>query len=245
MDLKFFYSKQLYLVKQKIDHLSERDRILLLFITIIVFIILWFFAVVKPIINSKHHKEQQIQKINEQLTILTQKKKIVEILISNPETVKVITHIRDLSTEITSLDKKLIHYNKRYIAGRDLAKLLHDMLKQTMGVTIESFATVALPPAPPPPVNQQTSDAAPSKTPLVKTPALPSTIQANHYRLVMRGTYFPVMRYLQRLEQLPWQLYWDKFDYTVTKYPEGLVTVDFYTLKPQSAQLIIKRGQNQ
>ncbi|QMT61226.1 type II secretion system protein GspM [Legionella sp. PC997] len=243
MDLKFFYSKQIYLLKQKIDHLSERDRILLLFLTLVVLIILWFFGVVKPIINSKHQKEQEIQKLNEKLTILTQKKKIIEILISNPETVKVITRFRELSTEITSLDKEIIHYNKRYIAGRDLAKLLHDMLKQTMGVTIENFSTVNPPPLPPP-VNQQTTNTPTSKTAL-KAPALPPTIQATHYRLVMRGTYFPIMRYLQRLEQLPWQLYWDKFDYTVTKYPEALVTVDFYTLKPQTAQLIIKKGQNQ
>ncbi|KTD05590.1 type II secretion system protein M [Fluoribacter gormanii] len=244
MDLKFFYAKQLYLVKQKIDRLSERDRILLLFITIVILLFLWFFAVVKPILKSKYQKEQQIQKIDKQITILTQKKKIVEILISNPETVKVINQFKELTTEITTLDKEIIRYNKRYIAERDLAKLLHDMLKQTMGVTIENFGTVTPLPSPPS-INQQTTNTAAPKTSPVQTPALPLTIQANHYRLIMRGTYFPVMRYLQRLEQLPWQLYWDKFDYTVTKYPQGLVTIDFYTLKPKSAQLIIKKGHNQ
>lgn len=240
MDLKFFYTKQLYLLKQKINHLSERDRILGLLVTVVILFFLWFFAIVKPIKNSKNEKAQQIQKIHDQITGFTQKKKIIEILISNPETVKIITRFKELTTEITSLDKEVIRYNKRYIAGRDLAQLLHDMLKQTMGVTIVSFSTVTPPPAP---LNPQTNTATP-KTPSVKKTVLP-TLQTNHYRLVIRGTYFPVMQYLQRLEQLPWQLYWDNFEYTVTKYPQGLATVDFYTLKPKSAQLIIKQGQNQ
>lgn len=238
MDLKFFYTKQLYLLKQKIDHLSERDRVLLLLIIVVVSSFLWFFAIVKPIINSKNEKEQQIQKILDQITTLTQKKKIIEILISNPGTVKTIMHFKDLTTQISTLDKAISHYHKRYISERDLAKLLHDMLKQTMGVTIENFGTIIPTPAPP-----QTSTMTP-KSSSVKTSAS-TTLQTNHYRLIIRGTYFPVIEYLQRLEQLPWRLYWDKFDYTVTKYPEGLVTVDFYTLKPKSAQLIIKQGQNQ
>ncbi|KTD53640.1 hypothetical protein Lsan_4050 [Legionella santicrucis] len=238
MDLKFFYTKQLYLLKQKIDHLSERDRVLLLLIIVVVLFFLWFFAIVKPIINSRNEKEQKVQKVLDQITIVTQKKKIIEILINNPGTVNTIMHFKELTTEISTLDKEISHYNKRYISERDLAKLLHDMLKQTMGVTIENFGTVIPIPAPP-----QTSTTTP-KSPSVKT-SVPPTLQTNHYRLIMRGTYFPVIKYLQRLEQLPWRLYWDKFDYTVTKYPEGLITVDFYTLKPKSAQLIIKQGQNQ
>jgi MSHA biogenesis protein MshJ len=240
MDLKFFYTKQLYLLRKKIDHLGERDRILLLFLIVTALLLLWFFAMLKPAINSKNETKQQIQKIQEQVTALTEKKRIIEILINNPETVKIITHFKELVTEITILDKEFTHYNKRYIKERDLAKLLHDMLKQTMGVTIENFGTV---PPLPAPANSQTNTTE-AKTPSIKA-SIPPTLQSNHYRLVMRGTYFPVMRYLQSLEQLPWQLYWDKFDYTVTKYPEGLATVDFYTLKPKTARLIIKRGQNQ
>ncbi|AUH71959.1 hypothetical protein [Legionella sainthelensi] len=238
MDLKFFYTKQLYLLKQKIDHLSERDRVLLLLIILVVSSLLWFFTFVKPIINSKNNKEQQIQKILDQITLLKQKKKIIEILISNPGTVKTITHFKDLTTQINTLDNEISHYHKRYIAERDLAKLLHDMLKQTMGVTIENFGTIIPTPAP-----QQTSTTTP-KSSSVNT-SEPTSLQTNHYRLIIRGTYFPVIKYLQRLEQLPWRLYWDKFDYNVTKYPEGLVSVDFYTLKPKSAQLIIKQGQKQ
>ena len=58
----------------------------------------------------------------------------------------------------------------------------------------------------------------------------------------MKGGYFAIQDYLQRLEQLSWRLYWDSFDYSVTHYPEGVVTISFYTLMPFTVQPVVQQG---
>lgn len=259
MNLKFLYAKQLYLLKQKIDHLSERDRVLLLFLITVALFFVWYFALINPEIKTGNDTKLRLQKKLDEINSFTDKKRTLEILINTPDTARKIQYFRGMIAEIAKLDQKLSHYNEHYITGRDLAALLHDMLKQTMGVTIQNFGTVNIPVAP---QNQQanTADQSPpdqsSNSPgapvaphpgnqtSVKITPLSLNLQTTHYRLVIRGTYFPVMNYLQHLEQLPWQLYWDKFDYTVAKYPEGIASIDFYTLKPQSTQLNTNQGSS-
>lgn len=236
MNLKFFYAKQLYQLKQKITHLSERDKVLLLFITVIILFTFWFLVIWEPQTNSINELNQKTEKVQGQIDALTQKKMIISILISNPNTAGIIKHFNELTTKLAKLNKEITRYNERYISSRNLAKLLHDMLKQTLGVTIDDFSTV------PPPIAPITTT---PQTPPAQIPVVPLSLQATHYRLIIRGTYFPIMNYLQHLEQLPWQLYWDKFDYTVTTYPEGIATVEFYTLKPQNTQLIVTPGHNE
>lgn len=260
MDLKYFYKRQLYLLKQKIEAKSERDRILLLFIIISILSLAVFFTILQPEENSSNLVEEQIPKVQEQIKTLTEKKDMLKKLSDNPSTVQAITRMKEVTDEFARMEKILTRVNARYIKGRDLAKLLHGMLKQTMGVTIEHFATVPPPPeaainpqvgtashqevkavSTPTPVSSPTSTGTPTAT-QTSTPApsqsqMPAPIipEKTYYRLVLRGTYFPIMDYLQLLEKLPWQLYWDRFEYKVVNYPEARAIIDFYTLKPQSA----------
>lgn len=47
--------------------------------------------------------------------------------------------------------------------------------------------------------------------------------------LQFEGSYFAVLGYLKKLENLPWQFYWDSIDYTVSQYPKANITVKLHT----------------
>jgi len=49
-------------------------------------------------------------------------------------------------------------------------------------------------------------------------------------QLQFKGDYFNTLAYLDRLEKLPWELYWDSLEYRVDAYPEATITVKFYLL---------------
>jgi MSHA biogenesis protein MshJ len=53
--------------------------------------------------------------------------------------------------------------------------------------------------------------------------------------LVFEGSYFDIQRYLEKLESLPWQFYWKKFDYLVGEYPTASVELEIYTLSTNKA----------
>jgi MSHA biogenesis protein MshJ len=44
------------------------------------------------------------------------------------------------------------------------------------------------------------------------------------------GDYFSVMKYLQAIEKLKWEIFWDKLEYKVTKYPMAEITLYIHTI---------------
>ncbi|GGO71346.1 type II secretion system protein GspM [Bowmanella pacifica] len=53
--------------------------------------------------------------------------------------------------------------------------------------------------------------------------------------LVVEGRYFAIQEYLQHLQSLPWQFYWQSFDYEVADYPKARLRLELYTLSTGKA----------
>ncbi|MBL7480965.1 hypothetical protein [Legionella bononiensis] len=229
MSIHLLFLRHYQLFKLRIEQLSERDRFSLLIIVLSLLFGLWFLAVHYPQKKAINDSVLQTQQLETQVNELKQKQTVIHILLNNPDTVQFLNDYKDLMSQLNEIEKKFARYRRRYISSRDLAKLLHDMLKQTFGVTIVDLATIPQPAViqPQPTTNQVSSGDASSN----QKASNRMNVVHTHYRLILKGNYFPIMNYLKRLEGLNWSLYWDKFTYTVKKYPEGIAEIEFYTLK--------------
>ena len=49
-------------------------------------------------------------------------------------------------------------------------------------------------------------------------------------KLVLKGEYFQLRDYLQQLEQLQWQFFWQEFNYQLLEYPNGELHIEMYSL---------------
>lgn len=230
MDLRSFCLKKFYRLQQEVDSLSERDKMLALGLAVIILLALWFFAFFNLQRISLNKINQQIDLLHSQLDPLTNKSILIESLVKNPDIERLMIRFHELKGKMKVLDEELVSYGEHYIKNQELAKLLHDMVQQTLGVSIVDFTTFI------PQISNSPTQAADTKS------LTNLFVQSIHYRLVLRGNYFSIMNYLARLEKLPWTLYWDKFDYSVSKYPEGIATIEFYTLKPEAIEESVKRG---
>lgn len=52
-------------------------------------------------------------------------------------------------------------------------------------------------------------------------------------QLVFEGTYLDTIRYLQSLERLESNFFWETLEYSVQVYPDARITLDIYTLSTQ------------
>ncbi len=233
MDYSLVFLKKLYQTNRDIERLSERDRALLLFIIAVVSFGLWFYVPHYFQTKSLESTQEQIRIAQAQQNTILVKKMQIESLVGTPDTEKLLTLHKELTAEVEALEQKILSYSHRYISGTDLAKLLHDMTKKTDGVKIVDLSTAAINQ---PDVSSTEKPVDPQTTPLV---------EKTYYRLVLKGGYFAILDYLRRLEELSWRLYWDKFDYVVSEYPQGVVTISFYTLKEVTSQPANKAGSNQ
>ena len=46
----------------------------------------------------------------------------------------------------------------------------------------------------------------------------------------MKSTYENTVRYLKRLDELPWKIFWQELNYESGEYPNGNLKIKIYTL---------------
>ena len=237
MSMMSTYKKGFYQLRLYINQQSEQDRIITLSATLLIILFLWYLLLYGPMSDQLELSLQKIAELQKSSAELMQKKKIFESVLSDPNTSSLMARHQELVQQIKNIATQTRQYNHRYINQKDLYILLHDLLKQTMGVAIVDFSTIPTPIVNPPHNNQTNGQEQPNTEATQNSASTSSQrdmITPSHYRLVIKGTYFPIMNYLHRLEQLRWNLYWDKFDYVVQTYPDAIATIEFFTLRPET-----------
>lgn len=253
---------QLIKLQYQVDHLALRERASMLGAAILVILVIWFFIFYKAQKASLATIQTSVTSAELQINAFRQKKITIEQLAQDNTVAKLMDKFQRLRMEMKDLERKMAKYEQRFISEQEIAKVLYAMLKVSQGVTIVKFSDASYD------VNEAVEDineqrvmqetstlTTVAKTALKKdtglatlpTPELTTAgapVNRTEYVLVLKGDYFSILNYLTRLERLDWQLYWDKLEYKVEQYPEGIATIWFYTLKPGSVlpTPIVKNG---
>jgi MSHA biogenesis protein MshJ len=133
--------------------------------------------------------------------------------------------------------------------------LLARLLEQSQGVSLLSIENAGVTPVnatavskgvastyPPPP---GAAGGISGGTPLLQVPpSLPAattgpTLYRHGVRMLLKGDYRSLVRYLAHVEQLPWTIYWDEVTLVVDKHPVVELAIEFHTLSEQEAWLEI------
>ncbi len=62
-------------------------------------------------------------------------------------------------------------------------------------------------------------------------------IYKHGFEIELEATYDSSIAYLKRLDELPWQLFWQTLEYKSTQYPKGKLSIRIYTLSMSKAVL--------
>ena len=215
-----------------LENYALRERIEIVATALALLLTLWYFILYEPQIAWITKKSQQIDKVGAQTAEAIKKRQIILTLASSESIKKLEVEYKKLQYQMRKLDEKKAGYQLQYISEKEITEVLYAMLKNVEGITIDKLISN------PPEITQPVVPMA-AHVPVKKEKNLPASPnvpeikdQQNYYLLQLRGNYFNILFYLRSLEQLKWQIYWDKLDYSVTNYPEALVNIEFYTLSP-------------
>lgn len=225
------FTKPLIRLQFKIDRLGLPQRIAVLCSLLFIVLVPWFFLVHNPQIHSAENIQKQINDLNNQTIALQRNHENILMLAKSQDIVKLTDLYLDLEHQMQTIKQEITHFHHNYIDDKELSKLLYSLLHKIEKLEIINFSTVVRVKATPPVPIKGTAATPASK---IQTTPVPDTA---HYSLSLRGDYFSIMQFLEYVERLKWQLFWDKLDYTVIQYPVAIATIEFYTLKPESAPL--------
>ncbi len=203
----------------KINALSLRERVLIFVAIVVLLQQVWDSVVWLPLSQQREalssdivNTEQQLQQIDGEIKIYSAKLK------QDPD--------RKIRTALASLEQKLENVNdqtreatSRLVSPAQMVRLLEQLMISEPTLKIVHLRTLDAEPLIPVPEDKKQ-----------KKDIDRYQVYRHVFEVEFDGDYLATLRYLEALEQLPWNFFWDEVSYEVTEYPQSRIVLRLYTL---------------
>ena len=225
----------------RVDVLSLRERAILFLGILVVPIVIAANFLFVPLRTEQLNLEGQItRQLHESQTLDRHSSALLSGRMTDPNAAAR-AQISLLERQLHAQRGTLLTVTQGLVSPTEMARLVHALLAKNHGLQLVSIENL-----PPQPLGGELSgDAATGAQAERIPPALPSPqalpVQASGgaaapvlylhgMRVVLKGRYFDIVRYLQSMEALRWKMYWGGLRLKTLRYPESEVTLVIYTL---------------
>jgi MSHA biogenesis protein MshJ len=205
---------------ETIDSLGLRERVFLLLSLVAVLFLLVDSLVYQPALAEQRRTLDVIDNLQTRLAVLEHESRLVaEDGATDPLGWRK-RRVTELETSLASLDDRIRDQLGILVDPRLAAPLLRDIIDQEQDLTLIELHTglANLDPS------LQRSLATDSAS------YLPANLGRYELTLHLEGSYMATLRFLERLEALPWALFSEQLDLDVEQHPKARITLRLYTL---------------
>lgn len=208
-------------LEQRFSRLKRRERGVLLAGGLAVILILGF-----SLFDSSFARQRVLGKeINKAMAATVSAKSQSEIIIrqlaQDPDT-RARARIGELSAETRELDAQMQGLNRGLVPPQRMAEILREMLTRDARVKLVGLKTL--------PVSYLIEG---------KQPDAGADVYKHGIEITLQGRYLDMLKYLDRLEALPWQMYWSQAQMDARNYPAVRITVTVFTLSLDEDWLVV------
>jgi len=195
-----------------------RERILIAAVTGTAVISLWLALISDPQGMQRQKLQVQVQNMQQQHQALQGQIATIKQQASHDPDELHRQRIAQLKNTIQGTDKKLREKMHGFIDPNRMASVLQDVLKQKSRLKLTQLKSLVAEPIVVGP--QATEDASAEMAGIFK----------HGFEIQLNGSYLHTLAYLNALEKLPWDFYWDAIEVEVLKYPTARITLRLHTL---------------
>ncbi len=220
--------------KKKIDSRSERERVLLFCAVLAVIVLLGVNFIVSPMLKEQEVLNRQLQTNAEQTQTLTLELSNLQTIQSADVNANVKKQIAEHRKMLEFRQQKLKQFQDGLVPAERIDVLLESLLKQNKNlrlVSLQNFPVVDLVGVSGK-VESAASSLASTEGGSSKAAVVNQTkgLFKHEVEIVVEGSYFDMLAYLQSLETMRERLYWSQVGLEVIEYPKSRLSLHVYTL---------------
>ena len=218
----------------KFNERNLRERLLISLGVLALIYLVCDFAIFQSIEKEKKALNARLDGIESDMTTLSAQEDVLVKALSNDPLAAKRREIMRLERELNVLDQDLEALSVGLVSAKKLTQILHDVLDATQSLEFVGMKTLE-----------------PSKLELARAEIKPEAdedegslevvesvgIFKHSVVVEIRGNYFDIVDYLNRLESLEWRFYWQEIDYSVDKYPKANAVIEVYTLSTEKGAI--------
>ena len=234
--MSWWHNPKIMGVVDKYDNLQEREQTIIWAGSGLLLFLMLFVMLLEPVWLSLSSLRDQIQsaEANNQ-SLLTQIERLENSKYEDPNE-KLRQSLRQVMEQGKELDEEIAQVTQSLVAPKQMVELLESVLSQDNQLKLISLTNK---PAEPVELNinlTETDDEV-SEVDQEEEQQVESLIYRHAFNVEMEATYPATVKYLQRLQALPWKLFWQQLDYKTGQYPKGTLTIEIYTLSTRQEVL--------
>ncbi|MBU2880213.1 MULTISPECIES: type II secretion system protein GspM [Aliiglaciecola] len=204
----------------KFSALTTRERALTIIATLSVILLGGYVLMVEPVLEKWDREKMEIQRQTNEAASLDAKIALLEQTLQEDPDASIKARLKSVKQKISKADEALNAQTENLVPASHMPILLEQVFAQFEQLKLVEMHSIA-------------------PTPLLKLEEEQELTDVNLYQhgvqMTLEGGYFEIQKYLQRVEALPYQFYWKKFEYKVEEYPDALVQIEIYTLSTSRA----------
>jgi MSHA biogenesis protein MshJ len=203
-------------LKARFNALSLRERGMVAVASLAVIVLVWDQAMMNPVRARQEQVTRELASTQESLAMLTS---TIEGRAQDNPIALAMKQKQDLTISIEAVDEQLKSESAGLIPPERMLDALKDVLERQSGLRLVSMR------------NLPVKSLIPEVQPTANQPA--SSMQGPYVHsleFVIEGGYLDILRYLQRVEALPWRFYWQVLELKAGEYPANRVRIRLNTL---------------
>ena len=211
---------QLKSLSKKIDDLSLRERILLLFTLLFTLIFTWDSIWLQDQLQLRMQHQESIAALNNKISAQQKIERALQTQLAQDPNVREQARLTRYQQEIERLDQLLKTKALEFISPQQMVEVLKNLIATEQGVKLVALESID----PEMPLLAEVSDVDKSlenTTPMVYLHGL---------EMELAGDYFSILKYIQRLESLSWRFAWAAVAIHLDQYPSNKINIRLQTL---------------
>ncbi|MBF0136954.1 MAG: hypothetical protein HQL65_12005 [Magnetococcales bacterium] len=240
----------------RIDALSQRERIMILGVLILIPWVVAFKIILRPLLIERIQTIENTSVLSKSILDLTTRLERLKGTRTDPLTQENV-RLGGYRKELEALENDVSKAMKKLVAPQEMTIALGTLLRNSPGITLTELRNMPVQPIvihskkdhASPPIEKGTlpTDAGKSRdttknTDKSKTAATPDKgeekppeappliIWRHTIKLSFTGDYLSTMTLLQSLRNMAWTFYWDTLDLQIKNHPQAQVTLIIFTL---------------
>lgn len=214
-------------LKTKFEANEPRERLLIFGAVVAAVYLIWDTFFILPAQKEMDKLRSQLEKNQHAVTKAEAEVQVLSRLSGKGPSAQINGEMNSLQQSLNKLDEDIAELSTALMPAKQLPIMIHDVLK-----TNPRLALVNLETRPVEPIllasDQDTGNADEQDEVPMDTDTI--VLYRHGVDLTFKAKYSEAVDYLQALENIQWQFYWDDLSYHVTNHPFAEVTLSVFTL---------------
>lgn len=200
-------------IREKVDSLSSRERVIIAVTIVAVIFGIYNHFVLDPFLKNRKDIKDQLASIAPEMEMMQQSMDSLIRRQANDPNVSLRRAIANKNKKVKELESVIESETRRLIDPKKMPKILGYLLSRQSALKIDSVKSAS---------GEPIYFDAERKN--------PSGLFKHDLTMSLEGTYYQVQSYLQNIEEMAEQVYWDDMTFESKQYPIGVLKLNVHTL---------------